>query len=283
MPGGATEAAADGLSGACAVSPHSAAASPPTSPAECVLCGGAPPAPALEGDPAAVALSDGEGDAPLTRPLGAAELGALPEPQLTESLGEELFRRVSLAHPATVAAKVTGMLLKEGASGLLPLLDNEQALSCKVQEAIAVLTVYEKACEVEEVKRTGREERENAEADRERLRGEVERLQRELQASELRRSEAERELSRRTDFPLRVDTLSSAELRALDEMAGEYHALVRRERHDRRLCKVCMDAESAVVLLPCKHQVLCAPCGRRVDRCPICMQDVADRFEPFQE
>ncbi|GAB6032527.1 Baculoviral IAP repeat containing [Chamberlinius hualienensis] len=37
-----------------------------------------------------------------------------------------------------------------------------------------------------------------------------------------------------------------------------------------RLCKVCMDTEMNIALIPCRHFVVCVDCVFRIDKCPIC-------------
>eukprot|EP01065_Artemidia_motanka_P040742 TRINITY_DN5158_c1_g3_i2.p1 TRINITY_DN5158_c1_g3~~TRINITY_DN5158_c1_g3_i2.p1 ORF type:complete len:431 (+),score=132.49 TRINITY_DN5158_c1_g3_i2:80-1294(+) len=216
-------------------------------------------------------------------------ISALPTSEQKDALGEELYNRVSANLPSfvspadagMVAGKIVGMLLQVGITQALKLLDSPQLLELKVQEAVGVLKVYEKAYEIEEVRRTGQQGIDKAEATAKRLQQELERVEQKLRAAETEREIAQRELSSRVDFPLRADTLQWAELVALDHRVSEYLHVVRKERLDRRLCRVCMDMESSVVLLPCKHQVLCHGCQDKVDRCPICMREVADRFEPY--
>jgi len=47
-----------------------------------------------------------------------------------------------------------------------------------------------------------------------------------------------------------------------------------------RACKVCMDAEVAVVLLPCTHMVTCAACTLAVSVCPFCRADIVHAIRP---
>lgn len=54
-----------------------------------------------------------------------------------------------------------------------------------------------------------------------------------------------------------------------------------RALEDRRLCKVCMDHEIAVVFLDCGHVVCCDECSRKVIECPICRQPIKSRIRAF--
>lgn len=62
---------------------------------------------------------------------------ALPEQQ-KQILGERLFPQVQSLQPE-LAGKITGMLLEMDNSEVLLLLDNQEALVAKVDEAIEVL------------------------------------------------------------------------------------------------------------------------------------------------
>ncbi|KAK6166638.1 hypothetical protein SNE40_023285 [Patella caerulea] len=42
------------------------------------------------------------------------------------------------------------------------------------------------------------------------------------------------------------------------------------ELKEQRLCKICMDAESNIVLLPCGHLVSCELCAPALTKCPMC-------------
>eukprot|EP00698_Gefionella_okellyi_P006314 TRINITY_DN15692_c0_g1_i1.p1 TRINITY_DN15692_c0_g1~~TRINITY_DN15692_c0_g1_i1.p1 ORF type:complete len:201 (+),score=35.48 TRINITY_DN15692_c0_g1_i1:157-759(+) len=58
---------------------------------------------------------------------------------------------------------------------------------------------------------------------------------------------------------------------------------VEEERHNRTVCVVCMDMRRTVVLLPCKHQVLCRGCADVLQKneCPMCRQTIENKFEPM--
>jgi len=48
-------------------------------------------------------------------------------------------------------------------------------------------------------------------------------------------------------------------------LLGDYEKL-----KEERTCKICMDAESSVVFLPCGHIVCCSSCAPVLRTCPIC-------------
>ncbi|XP_051714813.1 E3 ubiquitin-protein ligase XIAP [Oryctolagus cuniculus] len=43
-----------------------------------------------------------------------------------------------------------------------------------------------------------------------------------------------------------------------------------RRLQEERLCKICMDRNTAVVFIPCGHLVTCNTCAEAVDKCPMC-------------
>ncbi|KAG6582823.1 serine protease family [Phytophthora cinnamomi] len=49
------------------------------------------------------------------------------------------------------------------------------------------------------------------------------------------------------------------------------------KRSEQDLCVVCFVKPISVVLLPCRHQVLCATCALRVTSCPIDRKDIQDK------
>ena len=50
----------------------------------------------------------------------------------------------------------------------------------------------------------------------------------------------------------------------------------REEAQDRLECTVCMNAERNVLFLPCSHVAACVGCVARLDKCPICRQQVQE-------
>uniref|UniRef100_A0A453KTA2 RING-type domain-containing protein n=1 Tax=Aegilops tauschii subsp. strangulata TaxID=200361 RepID=A0A453KTA2_AEGTS len=43
-----------------------------------------------------------------------------------------------------------------------------------------------------------------------------------------------------------------------------------RLKNERILCRICFERDICIVLLPCRHHVLCEPCSDKCQSCPIC-------------
>merc|ERR1712137_1458407 len=71
-------------------------------------------------------------------PLTAAALAAAPPAAQKQMLGEKLFPQIAKYQPE-LAGKITGMMLEMDNSELLILLESEQQLKNKVDEAMRVL------------------------------------------------------------------------------------------------------------------------------------------------
>merc|ERR1719329_1433811 len=71
-------------------------------------------------------------------PLNAASLAAAPPAVQKQMLGEKLFPLISKINPE-MAGKITGMMLEMDNSELIMLLESEQQLRSKVNEAVGVL------------------------------------------------------------------------------------------------------------------------------------------------
>jgi polyadenylate-binding protein len=71
-------------------------------------------------------------------PLTAAALAAAPPAVQKQMLGEKLFPAIAKLQPE-LAGKITGMMLEMDNSELLILLESEQQLRFKVDEALRVL------------------------------------------------------------------------------------------------------------------------------------------------
>ncbi|XP_060086634.1 baculoviral IAP repeat-containing protein 7 isoform X1 [Heteronotia binoei] len=54
-----------------------------------------------------------------------------------------------------------------------------------------------------------------------------------------------------------------------------------RRLQEERTCKVCMDKEVSIVLVPCGHLVVCAECAPNLRRCPICRATIRDTMRAF--
>ena len=53
----------------------------------------------------------------------------------------------------------------------------------------------------------------------------------------------------------------------------------RRAKCDKWTCKVCVEKEIDVQLMPCRHVVVCAGCGEKVAKCPVCRAAVGSRVK----
>merc|ERR1719198_2830762 len=73
------------------------------------------------------------------QPLNAAALAAAPPAVQKQMIGEKLFPAISKLQPE-LAGKITGMMLEMDNSELLMLLESEQQLRAKVEEAMRVLS-----------------------------------------------------------------------------------------------------------------------------------------------
>merc|ERR1719220_2431473 len=71
-------------------------------------------------------------------PLNAAALAAAPPSVQKQMIGEKLFPAIAKYQPE-LAGKITGMMLEMDNSELLILLESEQQLKNKVEEALRVL------------------------------------------------------------------------------------------------------------------------------------------------
>uniref|UniRef100_A0A0A0LPI4 RING-type domain-containing protein n=1 Tax=Cucumis sativus TaxID=3659 RepID=A0A0A0LPI4_CUCSA len=47
------------------------------------------------------------------------------------------------------------------------------------------------------------------------------------------------------------------------------------------LCRVCFEGEISVVLLPCRHRVLCSSCSEKCKKCPICRVVIEERLPVY--
>ncbi|XP_029544183.2 polyadenylate-binding protein 4 isoform X1 [Oncorhynchus nerka] len=75
-------------------------------------------------------------------PLTASVLAAAPPQEQKQMLGERLFPLIQPMHPS-LAGKITGMLLEIDNSELLHMLESNESLRSKVEEAVAVLQAHQ--------------------------------------------------------------------------------------------------------------------------------------------
>merc|ERR1712151_796225 len=75
---------------------------------------------------------------PARGPLNAAALAAAPPAAQKQMIGERLFPAIARTQPE-LAGKITGMMLEMDNSELLILLESEQQLKLKIDEALRVI------------------------------------------------------------------------------------------------------------------------------------------------
>ncbi|XP_021761265.1 uncharacterized protein LOC110726112 isoform X1 [Chenopodium quinoa] len=51
-----------------------------------------------------------------------------------------------------------------------------------------------------------------------------------------------------------------------------------RLQNDKVLCRICFEGDISIVLLPCRHRILCSVCSDKCKRCPVCRVIVDDRL-----
>merc|ERR1711944_285712 len=103
-------------------------------PAQVMATGGPQPVPQQQPQPAVLI----QGQEPLT----ASMLAAAPPQEQKQMLGERLFPLISGMYPE-LAGKITGMLLEIDNSELVHMLEHNESLKGKVDEAVAVLQAHQ--------------------------------------------------------------------------------------------------------------------------------------------
>jgi len=46
-----------------------------------------------------------------------------------------------------------------------------------------------------------------------------------------------------------------------------------------KLCVVCKQVPKDTVFRPCSHLATCSECAQKLDKCPLCRQEVHDKFK----
>lgn len=54
-----------------------------------------------------------------------------------------------------------------------------------------------------------------------------------------------------------------------------------RIQNERVLCRICFEREISVVLLPCRHRILCSICCEKCKKCPICRVCIEERLPVY--
>ena len=52
---------------------------------------------------------------------------------------------------------------------------------------------------------------------------------------------------------------------------------------DDGLCAICMEKDTDVTLMPCRHEIVCGSCAAGIDACPICREVIVDRIWGVKE
>ncbi|XP_039214130.1 baculoviral IAP repeat-containing protein 7 isoform X1 [Crotalus tigris] len=93
-------------------------------------------------------------------------------------------------------------------------------------------------------------------------------------------SESSHESLEREPDPWRVRRETQAERSHEPESTTSMEEKLR-QLQEERMCKVCMDKDVSIVLVPCGHLVVCAECAPNLSRCPICRGDIRDSMKAF--
>ncbi|CUG87769.1 zinc finger protein, putative [Bodo saltans] len=84
-------------------------------------------------------------------------------------------------------------------------------------------------------------------------------------------------------FPINTQELKTSLLRLTERDLFDYLENVRSAIIAKRsVCVVCMDQVASVIMLPCKHKVLCRLCAPSVSSCPCCREVALELFEPVE-
>ncbi|KAJ4821929.1 hypothetical protein Tsubulata_041964 [Turnera subulata] len=54
-----------------------------------------------------------------------------------------------------------------------------------------------------------------------------------------------------------------------------------RLQNEKVLCRVCFEGEISIVLLPCRHRILCSTCSEKCKKCPICRVAIEERLPVY--
>jgi hypothetical protein len=101
-----------------------------------------------------------------------------------------------------------------------------------------------------------------------------------------RRSGVANELKEKAEAKAR-EAAAAQELEALKQDLLKIADIEVRENIDKETennsCVVCLDAPKTMVLMPCKHLVLCDSCGNdnNMISCPMCRVAITSRFHVF--
>lgn len=90
--------------------------------------------------------------------------------------------------------------------------------------------------------------------------------------------------SEATLFKKTCEDMRTSELRTLERDVAEYLDRVREAiANNQERCVVCMDQIPTVIIMPCRHRVLCRWCTLKVECCPMCRGIATELFEPIEQ
>ncbi|KAH9084411.1 hypothetical protein LEN26_020844 [Aphanomyces euteiches] len=73
-------------------------------------------------------------------------------------------------------------------------------------------------------------------------------------------------------------TLEYGLSRVRTELRQQYRRAIDSERET---CIICLHERVSIVVMPCRHRVLCATCAVRIQMCPVDRQEITDMFPTF--
>eukprot|EP00760_Papus_ankaliazontas_P034211 PhM_4_TR7045/c0_g1_i1/m.89168 len=104
-----------------------------------------------------------------------------------------------------------------------------------------------------------------------------------LTEEEVRRVVEEEVREKHFVIPKDLPAQSTQELRRLEKELAEYIEKVRENLETNSTkCIACMVNEPGVIIMPCKHKVLCTSCCTKVLICPMCRVKIKEVFEPVE-
>ncbi|KAL9243345.1 hypothetical protein vseg_017243 [Gypsophila vaccaria] len=54
-----------------------------------------------------------------------------------------------------------------------------------------------------------------------------------------------------------------------------------RLQNEKVLCRVCFERDISIVLMPCRHRILCCSCGAKCQKCPVCRVSIDERLAVY--
>ena len=82
--------------------------------------------------------------------------------------------------------------------------------------------------------------------------------------------------------PKELAQLSATQCRHLEKEISDYLENIKQSlARFKSMCIICMENDAVVLLLPCKHKILCRGCGTKVFSCPMCRKPIREVFEPL--